>query len=79
MVFPIAYFNNIYIYFLANHISNLENLNDNQLNTLMELVNDLDNISITMNNELKKLTNDRNFVLEDVFNSIYHVSYIIIF
>jgi len=59
---------------LASHVSHLEDADDEQLNILLGLVFDLDNISVTINNELKKPKTERNYVLEETYNSIYHVS-----
>lgn len=52
----------------------MENISDKQLNMLLEIVYDLDSISITVANELKKPNIERNYVLEDIYHSIYHVS-----
>jgi len=59
---------------LASHVTHLEDAEDEQLNILLGLVFDLDNISVTINNELKKPKTERNYVLEETYNSIYHVS-----
>lgn len=55
-------------------MSHLETIENDKLNILFGLVLDLDNIAFTLKHELKQLTTERNFVLEDVYNSIYHVS-----
>lgn len=41
---------------------------------MLEIVYDLDSLSITVTNELKKPNIERNYVLEDIYHSIYHVS-----
>ncbi|VVC27197.1 Hypothetical protein CINCED_3A002170 [Cinara cedri] len=54
----------------CNH--QLKNIENDKLNILLGLVFDLDNIAFTLKHEFKQLTTERNFVLEDVYNSIYH-------
>lgn len=61
-------------YNLAFHVSHFEDADDEELDTLLELVFDLDNLSLTINNELTKPKTERNYVLEETYNSIYHVS-----
>lgn len=53
----------------------MENANDEQINKLLGLVFDLDHLSNTIHFEGKKPHNLRNYVQEDTYNSIYHVSY----
>ncbi|XP_050439018.1 histone acetyltransferase KAT2A [Adelges cooleyi] len=57
---------------LSEHTKHLISIDDHQLNRLLGFVFDLDNIAITVDRESKKPDNERNFVLEEVYNAIYH-------
>jgi len=59
---------------LASHVSHLESAKDEELNTLLGLVFDLDNLSVTVNKDLKKPNIERNYVQEDTYSAVYHVS-----
>lgn len=54
-------------------MSHLETIENDKLNTLLGLIFDLDNIAFTLKHEIKQVTTERNFVQEDVYNSVYHV------
>jgi len=55
-------------------VSHLESAKDEELNALLGLVFDLDNLSVTVNKDLKKPNIERNYVQEDTYGAVYHVS-----
>lgn len=61
------------LFSLAKHVSHLEDAENEELDKLLGLVCDLEKLSANINNELTKPKIERNYVLEEIYNSIYYV------
>lgn len=67
--------NNLYNCFLADHISHLISADDQTIDNMVILLFDLDNIALTIDTEAKKPIIERDYVIEEIYNSIYFVSF----